>query len=135
MNHQRLFQLGQGCQPLCGPFRFDLGLPDSTSQPDFIFALRVDADVIGRYEPESETLQEPTDQVAAAAQGAYLNPDLILNGHRYVLTAVLTPQGTTTNGFVTLYAIPDQETPDLYLGVDPRRTELLVFRRSGATGG
>jgi hypothetical protein len=104
----------------------------AATAPDLIYALRVDADVVGRYEPESNDLQEPTDAVAAAAQRAYINPDLELNGKRYVLTAVLTPQGTTTNGFVTLYAIPDQEVADFYLGVDPRTLDLLIFRRVGS---
>ena len=90
-----------------------------------IYALRVDADVIGRYEPESESLQAPSDEVAEQARSAYVNPDLVLDGRRYVLTEILTPQGTTTNGFATLYAIPNQETPDLFLGVDPREPDLL----------
>jgi hypothetical protein len=104
-------------------------------EPAFFYALRVDADVIGRYEPEGESLQEPPAAIAEVAQRNFLNPDLTINGRRYVLTAVLTPQGTTTNGFVTLYAVPNQETPDLFLGTDPRRLELLVYRRSGPTGG
>lgn len=103
------------------------------AEPPIIYALRVDADVVGRYEPESESVQAPADELAEQARQAYVNPDLLLNGRRYVLTEILTPQGSTTNGFVTLYAIPNRETPDLFLGVDPREPDLLVFQRDGGS--
>ena len=42
--------------------------------------------------------------MAAAAEQAGLNPDLTIDGQRYVLVDIYTPVGTTRNGFMTLFA-------------------------------
>jgi hypothetical protein len=101
------------------------------SQPGRIYARRVDASAIGEYVPEGE-LAQPAEEVVAAAQAAGINPDLTLNGARYVLAAVWTPIGTSPNGFVTFFGPQGQAAPDRVLGIDPRQIGLLIYGREGA---
>ena len=97
--------------------------------PDLIYALRVDGGIIGAYAVATSGDVVANDSAAAAGAPAGLNADLTVAGQRYVLTAVWTAAGSTTNGFVTLYA--DQTNPDStrLLGLDPRDPGLLIFER------
>ncbi len=97
--------------------------------PDLVYALRVDGGVIGAYSVATSNDTVADDALVAAGEPAGLNADLTIAGQRYVLTAIWTPAGTTTNGFVTLYA--DQANPEgtRLLGIDPRDEGLLIFER------
>ncbi len=97
--------------------------------PDLIYALRVDGGVIGAYSAATSSDQQADEDLLAAASPAGLNADLTVGGQRYLLTAIWTPVGATTNGFVTLYA--DQADPDgtRLLGIDPRDEGLLIYER------
>ncbi len=108
--------------------------PQATD-PDRIFAVKVEGDVIAEYVIAGGDVVGPTDELRAAAEAAEVNPDLVLGGgQQYVLVALWTPQGTTTNGWVTLFAPGDQEQIDRYCATDPRSLDLFFYRRSG-TGG
>ncbi len=56
-----------------------------------------------------------------------MHPTLVLDGQRYILVALWTPFGTTTNGWLTLYGIDGEAAPERLVGLDPRRDDLLVF--------
>ena len=46
----------------------------------------------------------------------------------YILVDVYTPSGTTSNGFMTLFATTTEETPEVLLGRDQRQQdELFIF--------
>ena len=85
--------------------------------------------MIGAYSAATSTDQQADEDLVAAGSPAGLNADLTIDGQRYVLTAIWTPAGATTNGFVTLYA--DQADPDgtRLLGIDPRDEGLLIYER------
>lgn len=96
--------------------------------PPRLFARSVSSGVIGEYVLE----QEGTNATAITPQaGSGLNPDLFLGQDHYLLTATWTVVGSTADGWVTLYAATSEGVPDTLLGVDPRITDLLVYRRSG----
>jgi hypothetical protein len=92
-----------------------------------LYAKRVDASVIGEYGAESEA-GEVSNAVAQDADTYEINTDLIIGGNRYVLVSVWTPSGTTTNGFVTLFAPRGVDAPDRLLGVNPLRPGLLIYQ-------
>jgi hypothetical protein len=98
--------------------------------PEVIYGLDVSdtpaGDAIGEYRlaDDSATLEE----ITAAAAAAGLNPDLTINGLLYVLVDVYTPSGTTSNGFMTLFARTTEEAPEVLLGRDQRQQdELFIF--------
>ena len=64
--------------------------------------------------------------MAAAAEQVGLNPDLTIDGQRYLLVNIYTPVGTTRNGFMTLFAT-STGAPEMVLGRDQRQPDLLVF--------
>jgi len=100
---------------------------------DRIFANAVDADVVGEYVPEASGEPAPED-VLAAAEEVGVHPVLVLgdSGQRFVLVALWRPFGTTTNGWLTLYAPQGEDAPEQLVGLDPRRLDLLVFEREDA---
>ena len=91
------------------------------------YAKRVDASVIGEYAREDVAGEVP-DGVSEAGATYELNPDLVILGMRYILVAVWTPSGTTTNGFVTLYAPSGTEGSTQLLGINVRLIGLLIYR-------
>ncbi|CAN5826301.1 hypothetical protein BH24CHL4_BH24CHL4_12590 [soil metagenome] len=99
--------------------------------PDVIYALNVSqtvvGEVIGEYRLPGET-DETSDEMVAAATSAGLNPDLTINGKLYLLVAVYEPAGTTTNGFLTLFATDQDGSSQVLLGRDKRETGLFVYR-------
>ena len=95
----------------------------------------VDGDVIAEYIPEAGDVVEPPSELRTRAEEAGINPDLVLGGgRRYLLVDLWSPIGTTTNGWVTLYATTGDVGADTLLATDPRSLDLLVYRRSGAAG-
>ena len=54
-----------------------------------------------------------------------------MRGQRYLLSNVYLPVGTTTNGFVTLYAANGDVNADRLLGRDLRRLELFIYNATG----
>jgi hypothetical protein len=96
--------------------------------PARFYAKRVDAAVIGEY-VIAEEAGEISESVADDAVTYEINPDVTIGGTRYVLAAVWTPTGTTTNGFVTLFAPRGAEDPDRLLGINPLRPGLLIYQR------
>ncbi len=101
--------------------------------PGQLYAKRVDASVIGEY-VTAEEAGEVSDAVGEDAATYEINPDLTIGGTRYVLVAVWTPAGTTTNGFVTLFAPRGAETPDRLLGINPLQPGLLIYQLSAGSG-
>lgn len=97
--------------------------------PEVIYGLDVSdsvvGDAIGEYRLPDDSA--PPEELTAAAEAAGLNPDLTINGLLYVLADIYTPSGTTSNGFVTLFATTTEGTPEVLLGRDPRQDELLIF--------
>nr|MBA3378700.1 hypothetical protein [Chloroflexia bacterium] len=76
-----------------------------TALPDVFYAVNVYntvvGEVVGEYR-QAEQNAQPSDEIVAAAEAAGINPDLTVDGQRYLLVNVYSPVGTTTNGFVTL---------------------------------
>lgn len=93
-------------------------------------------EVIGEYQLQEESAQ-PSEAMVKAASQAEMNPDLTVDGQRYLLVNIYTPVGTTTNGFVTLFAASQDGHADILLGRDKRRPELFVYRSNAPapTGG
>jgi hypothetical protein len=87
-------------------------------------------EVIGEY-TAAEPTDQPTDAMVDAGQQAGLNPDLTVGGQHYLLSNVYLPVGTTTNGFVTLYATNGDVNADRLLGRDLRRLELFIYNSTG----
>jgi len=93
-------------------------------------------EVIGEYQLQEESAQ-PSEAMVKAASQAEMNADLTVDGQRYLLVNIYTPVGTTTNGFVTLFAASQDGHADILLGRDKRRPELFVYRSNAPapTGG
>jgi hypothetical protein len=87
-------------------------------------------DAIGEYRLAGEA-DEPSEDMITAAQQVEINPDLTINGSRYILVNVYRPVGTTTNGFMTLFSASAEGTPDVILGRDLRDPVLYIFQREG----
>jgi hypothetical protein len=104
-------------------------------EPTRVFAVPVDGGVIAEYVREGSDVIAPSSELQARAEAAGVKPDLVLGGdRRYLLAALWSPIGTTTNGWVTLYA-PSVDVADILLATDPRSLDLFIYRRSGATAG
>jgi len=98
--------------------------------PAVIYGLDVShsaaGDAIGEYRLPADNTAPAGDLAAAAAQVG-LNPDLTIDGQRYLLVNIYTPVGTTRNGFMTLFGTTTG-TSDTVLGRDQREPNLLVFQ-------
>ena len=79
-----------------------------------------------RRVPAAGRQRTAREEMAAAAEQVGLNPDLTIDGQRYLLVDIYTPVGTTRNGFMTLFAT-STEAPEVVLGRDQREPRLLVF--------
>ena len=105
------------------------GNPDEAS-PEMFYAVNVSStvvgDAIGEYRVAGEN-DQASDEMIAAAEPAGLNPDLTVEGQRYLLVNVYMPVGTTTNGFVTIFAITVEGDDEILLGRDKRRLELFIY--------
>jgi hypothetical protein len=102
----------------------------AASAPTVVYGLNVTQSAMGGAVGEYRSVEEstqPSAELAAAAEQAGLNPDLVINGVIYVLADVFTPAGTTRNGFMTLFASTTAEGDQVLLGRDPRDVELFVF--------
>ncbi|MBA2468766.1 MAG: hypothetical protein H0V37_05125 [Chloroflexia bacterium] len=99
--------------------------------PDVFYAVNifssVSGDAVGEYRISNDT-DTPSEEMVAAAEQSGLNPDLIVEGQRYLLVNVYVPSGTTTNGFVTLFAATVEGESNLLLGRDVRRLELFIYQ-------
>ena len=106
--------------------------------PESLYAVDVHDSVVGElvaeYRQADET-EQPTDEIAAAVGGTDFNPDLIINGQRYILVAIFYPVGTTSNGFLTLFSTDAEGNSDILIGRDKRETALFVFRGNEPAGG
>lgn len=94
--------------------------------PDRLLGYSVGNDVFGEYMLEGEAEAAPQD-VRDEAESLGVHAELIIDGQRYVLVALWEPFGTTTNGWLTLYAQDREGAPSSLVGLDPRRQDLLVF--------
>lgn len=105
------------------------GNPDDAS-PEMFYAVNVFStvvgDAIGEYRIAGEN-DQPSDEMTAAAEPAGLNPDLTVAGQRYLLVNVYIPVGTTTNGFVSIFATTSEGDAEILLGRDKRRLELFIY--------
>ena len=99
-------------------------------QPDRILGFAEDEDLIGEYRPAGE-VEAASEEIQARAEEHGIHPTLTIgtNPQEYVLVALWEPFGTTTNGWLTLYAPTGAEAPEQLVGVDPRKLELSVFDR------
>lgn len=98
------------------------------SPHDRILGHSVSEDAFGEFVPEGEAEQVGQDVVDQATQYG-IPGEFVIGGQRYVLVALWTPFGTTTNGWMTLYGVDGQDAPDQLIGLDPRQTGVLVFDR------
>lgn len=95
---------------------------------DRILGFSVANDAFGEFVPEGQAEQAGQEVIDKAAQ--YDIPSqFVIGSQRYVLVALWTPLGTTTNGWLTLYGVDGEAAPDQLIGLDPRNTGLLVFNR------
>jgi hypothetical protein len=94
--------------------------------PDRFVGYSVGNDVFGEYAREGEADAAP-QEVVDEAESLGVHAQLTLDGQRYVLIALWTPFGTTTNGWLTLYGVDGDAAPGRLLGLDPRRQDLLIF--------
>lgn len=100
------------------------------ADPPRVFAVQVDGDVIAEYVPEGGDVVEASPELRARAEEVNINPDLVLGGgRRYLLVNLWSPIGTTTNGWVTLYAPEGAAGAETLLATDPRSLDLFVYRR------
>ncbi|MGI8482736.1 MAG: hypothetical protein ACR2OU_00550, partial [Thermomicrobiales bacterium] len=103
--------------------------------PTTYYAVNVHNTVVGEVIGEYQLQQgaaKPSDVMVTAAGQAEMNPDLTVAGRHYLLVNVYRPVGTTTNGFVTLFAANQEGHPVLLLGRDKRRPELFIYRSNAA---
>lgn len=102
----------------------------NVATPPLIYAQAVGSQVIAQYAPPGE-ITTPPPGLLSAAQAAGINPDLTLQGKRYILMALWTPTGVSADGWVTLYApTGTAQPPDTLIATDPRILDLLIYERS-----
>ncbi len=101
-----------------------------TTLPDVFYAVNVYntvvGEVVGEYR-QAEQNAQPSEDIVEAAANAGINPDLTVDGQRYLLANVYSPVGTTTNGFVTLFSATGEGEAEILLGRDKRRVELFIY--------
>jgi hypothetical protein len=95
---------------------------------DRILGHSVANDAFGEFVPEGQSDPASQEVIDTAAQFG-IPSQFVVGNQRYVLVALWTPFGTTTNGWLTLYGVDGEATPDQLIGLDPRQTDLLVFNR------
>jgi len=98
--------------------------------PDVFYAVNVYNTVVGEVVGEYRQVEQnemPSEEIVTAAENAGINPDLTVEGRRYLLVNVYSPVGTTTNGFVTLFSAAGEGEAEILLGRDKRRLELFVY--------
>jgi len=98
--------------------------------PEVFYAVNVYNTVVGEVVGEYRQVEQndmPSEEIVAAAESAGINPDLTVEGRRYLLVNVYSPVGTTTNGFVTLFSAAGEGEAEILLGRDKRRLELFVY--------
>jgi hypothetical protein len=94
--------------------------------PNRFLGYSVGFDAFGEYVVQGEA-EGASQEVIDKAESLGIHSEVIIEGQRYVLVALWTPFGTTTNGWLTLYGVDGQATPQQLVGLDPRRTDLSVF--------
>jgi hypothetical protein len=100
--------------------------PAPTTIYSLTVATTVVGDAIGEYRRTTEPAQ-PSPELTTAAETAGLNLDLTLNGQTYNLVDIYRPAGTTSDGFITLFATTPEEPPEVLLARDQREANLLIF--------
>jgi hypothetical protein len=102
-------------------------------QPDRILGFAEDEDLIAEYRPEGDA-EAASDEVQTEADRHGIHPTLTIgtNPETYVLVALWEPFGTTTNGWLTLYAPSGEASPAQLAGIDPRKLDLSIFDRQGS---
>ena len=78
--------------------------------PAVIYGLNVSYSVVGDAIGEYRLADDPAipEENTAGVEVAGLNSDLTVNGLLYILVDVYTPSGTTSNGFMTIFATDTQ---------------------------
>lgn len=94
--------------------------------PDRFYGYSVGNDVFGEYVLEGDAEAAP-QEVVDRAESLGVHATLTIDGQRYMLVALWTPFGTTTNGWLTLYGVDGDTSPSRLVGLDPRREDLPVF--------
>jgi hypothetical protein len=110
-----------------------LFVPDAEDQqPDRILGFAEDEDLIAEYRL-ADAAEPASEETLARAEEHGIHPTLTIgtNPQEYVLVALWEPFGTTTNGWLTLYAPTGEAAPAQLVGVDPRKLDLAVFDRQG----
>ena len=106
-----------------------LYVADAQATPhDRILGHSVSANSFGEYVPEGAAEHASQEVVDKAATYGIPN-QFVIGTQRYVLVALWTPFGTTTNGWLTLYGVDGEAVPDQLIGLDPRQTNCLVFNK------
>ena len=100
----------------------------SATAHDRILGHSVSADAFGEYVPEGQAEQASQEVVDKAGQYG-IPSQFVIGSQRYVLVALWTPFGTTTNGWLTLYGTDGEAAPEQLIGLDPRQIDCLVFNR------
>lgn len=95
---------------------------------DLVMGYAVADDVFGEYVPEGSAEAASQDVIDRAATFG-VPSQFTLGSTRYVLVGLWTPFGSTTNGWLTLYGEADNAEPGRLMGLDPRRSDCLVFNR------
>lgn len=105
----------------------EIYVPDpEAGLPDRFYGYSVGNDVFGEYVREGDA-EAASQEVIDRAEALGVHATVTLDGQRYVLVALWTPFGTTTNGWLTLYGVDGEASPSRLLGLDPRRHDLAVF--------
>ena len=99
-----------------------------SSTHDRILGHSVSDDAFGEYVPAGEAEAASQEVIDKAAQHG-IPAQFVIGTQQYVLVALWTPFGTTTNGWLTLYGVDGEAAPDQLVGLDPRQTNCLVFNK------
>lgn len=94
--------------------------------PNRFMGYSIGFDVFGEYALEGEA-EGASQEVVDRAESLGVHQEVVIEGQRYVLVALWTPFGTTTNGWLTLYSVDGEDAPDRLVGLDPRSQGLSIF--------